>query len=130
MKVVEENFRQLLQKVLCLWRKQIFVYIDGDFAINWIRPKFLSLLMTGIIRIGVAERGSFKNIRKRCISRSSKDVQNMKLPLTYSEFTVHMQNQLYKAGSFVGTKAGLSHDVKFSLMHVLLNERLEMTLLA
>ena len=62
--------------------------------------------MTGIIRIGVAERGSF-------ISRSSKGVQNMKLPLTYSEFAVHMQNQL-KAGSFVGTKAGLSHDVKLS----------------
>ena len=36
----------------------------------------------------------------------------MKLLLTYSEFTVHMQNQL-KAGSFVGTKAGLSHDVQF-----------------
>ena len=74
--------------------------------------------MTGIIRIGVTERGSFKNIRKRCISRSSNDVQNMKLPLTYSEFTVHMQNQL-KAGSFVGTKAGLSHDLQFSLMHML-----------
>ena len=75
--------------------------------------------MTGIIRIGVTERGSFKNIRKRCISRSSKAVHNIKLPLTYSEFTVHMQNQL-KAGSFVGTKAGLSHDVPFfSVMHVL-----------
>ena len=61
--------------------------------------------MTGIIRIGVPERGSFKNIRKRCISRSSKAVHNIKLPLTYSEFTMHMQNQL-KAGSFVGTKAG------------------------
>ena len=36
------------------------MYIDEDFAINLIRPKFLSLLMTGIIRIGVAERGSFK----------------------------------------------------------------------
>ena len=35
------------------------MYIDDDFAINWIRPKFLSLLMTGIIRIGVTERGSF-----------------------------------------------------------------------
>ena len=68
--------------------------------------------MTGIIRIGVTERGSFKNIRKRCISRSSKAVLNIKLPLPYSEFTVHMQNQL-KAGSFVGTKAGLSHDVQF-----------------
>ena len=60
MKVVEENFRQLLQKIFCLWRKQIFVYIDEDFAINWIRPKFLSVLRTGIIRIGVTERGSFK----------------------------------------------------------------------
>ena len=61
--------------------------------------------MTGIIRIGVTERGSFKNIQKRCISCSSNAVHNIKLPLTYSEFTVHMQNQL-KAGSFVGTKAG------------------------
>ena len=75
--------------------------------------------MTGIIRIGVTERGSFKNIRKRCISRSSKAVHIIKLPLTYSEFTVLMQNQL-KAGSFVGTKAGLSHVVLFfSLMHML-----------
>ena len=87
------------------------------------RPKFLSLLMTCIIRIGVTERGSFKkHIWKRGISRSSKAVHNMKLPLTYSEFTVHMQNQL-KAGSFVGTKAGLLHDVHFSLMHVLWNGR-------
>ena len=68
--------------------------------------------MTGIICIGVTERGSFKKIWKRCISRSSKAVHNIKLPLTYSEFTMHMQNQL-KAGSFVGRKAGLSHDVQF-----------------
>ena len=95
MKVVEENFRQLLQKLLCLWRKQIFVYIDEDFANNEIHPKFLSLLLTGITRIGVTERGSFKKYSgKRCISRSSKAVQNIKLPLTYSEYTVHMQNQL------------------------------------
>ena len=60
MKLVEENFRQLLQKVLCLWCKQIFVYIDEDFAIKCIRPKFLILLMTGIILKGVTERGSFK----------------------------------------------------------------------
>ena len=59
-KVVEKNFRQLLQKVLCFRRKQIFVYIDEDFAINGIRPKFLSLLLTGITRIGVTEWGSFK----------------------------------------------------------------------
>ena len=60
MKVVEENFRQLIQKFVFLWRKQIFVYIDEDFEMNWIRPKFRSLLMTAIIRIGVTERGSFK----------------------------------------------------------------------
>ena len=62
MKVVEENIRQLLQKVLCLWHKEIFVYIDEDFAINRICPKFLSLLMTGIIRKGVTDRGSLKKI--------------------------------------------------------------------
>ena len=60
--------------------------------------------MTGTIRVGVTERGSFKKNRKRCISRSSKAVHNIKLPLTDSEFTIHTQNQL-KAGSFVGTKA-------------------------
>ena len=92
MKVVEENFRQLLQKVLCLWRKQIFVFIDEDFAINGIRPKFLSLLLTGITRIGMTERIVSKNIRKRCISHSSKAVHNIKLPLTYSGFTVHMES--------------------------------------
>ena len=80
------------------------MYIDGDIAINLICPKFLSLLMTGVIRIGGTERGSFKKyIWKQCKSCSSKPVHNLKLPLTYSEFTVHMQNQL-KAGSFVGTK--------------------------
>ena len=70
--------------------------------------------MTGIIRIGVTERGSFKKIFGAVhIPFFTKAVHNIKLPLTYSEFTVHMQNQL-KAGSFVGTKAGLSHDVQFS----------------
>ena len=78
--------------------------------------------MTGIIRIGVTERWSFKNTRKRCISRSSKAVQNMKLPLTYSEFIVHMQNQL-KANLFVGTKAGLSHDVQLFSYARAMNER-------
>ena len=34
MKVVEETFRQLLQKVCCVWHKQIYVYVDEDFAIN------------------------------------------------------------------------------------------------
>ena len=76
MKVVEETFRQLLQKGLCLWRKQIFVYIDEGFAINRIRP-FLSLLLTGKIHIGVTERGSFK--------KYSKAAHNIKLPFTYTQ---------------------------------------------
>ena len=84
MKVVEENFRQLLQKVLSLWRKQIFVYIDEDFAINWIRPKFLSLLMTGIIRIGMTEMGSFI-IYSEYIRRSGENLDDVTLKtLAYS----------------------------------------------
>ena len=68
--------------------------------------------MTGIICVGVTERGSLKiNNRKRCISHSSKAVHYIKLPSTHSEFTVHMQNQL-KAGSFVATKPVLSHGVQ------------------
>ena len=61
--------------------------------------------MTGIIRIGVTERGSFKKyseavhiLQRLCIT-------------SYLEFTAHMQNQL-KSGSFVRTKAGLSHDMQ------------------
>ena len=68
--------------------------------------------MTGIIRIGVTERGGFKNIPGWCIFRSLKAVHSIILLLTYSEFTVHMQDQL-KAGSFVGTKAGLSYGKQF-----------------
>ena len=60
MRVVDETFRQLLQKVWCLWCKQICVYIDEHFAINLIRPKFLSILLAGKIRIGVAEMGSLE----------------------------------------------------------------------
>ena len=61
--------------------------------------------MTGIIRIGVTERGSFKKYSEAVhIPSFTKAVHKIKLPLTYSEFTVHMQDQL-QAGSFVGTKA-------------------------
>ena len=60
MKVVEETFRQLLQMVWCLWFKLIFLHIDEDFEINGIRPKFLSLILTGNFCIGVTERCSQK----------------------------------------------------------------------
>ena len=54
----------------------------------------------------------------------------MKLQLTYSEFTVHVQNQL-KAGSFVVTKAGLSDDMQFfSYARAMEMKGFEMTLLA
>ena len=62
MKVVQENKRRFFQKVRSLWRKQIFVYIVEEFAINGIQPKFLSLLSTGKFRSGVTERVCFKRI--------------------------------------------------------------------
>ena len=62
MKVVQENKRQFLQKVRSLRRKQFFVYIDEEFAINEFQPKFLSLLLTGKFRRGVTERVRLKRI--------------------------------------------------------------------
>ena len=62
MKVVQVNKCQFLQKVPSLWHKQIFVYIDEEFAINGIQPKFLSLLLTGKFRRGVTERDFLKRI--------------------------------------------------------------------
>ena len=43
----------------------MFVYMYEDFAINCICPKFLRLLLTGKVRIGVTERGGLKNIHKQ-----------------------------------------------------------------
>ena len=54
------------------------MYIDEDFEINLIRLKFLSLLLTGRCQKGEVS----KIIRKRCISRLSKVVHNVKPPLT------------------------------------------------
>ena len=62
MKVVQENECQFLQKVRSLWRKRIFVYIDEEFAINRVQPKFLSILLTGKFRRGVTERVPLKRI--------------------------------------------------------------------
>ena len=62
--------------------------------------------MTGIIRIGVTERGSFKKYSEAV------HIHQRLCITSYSELSVHMQNQL-KAGSFVGTKAGLSNDMQF-----------------
>ena len=62
MKVVQENLRQILLKVQSLWPKHIFVYIDEEFAIIGIQPKFLSLLLTGKFCRGVTERVRLKRI--------------------------------------------------------------------
>ena len=40
--------------------KQIFGYIDEEFAKNGIQPKFLSLLLTSKFRRGVTERVRLK----------------------------------------------------------------------
>ena len=56
-------------------------------------------------------------------------MHNIKLPFVFSELTVYMQNQL-QASSFVETKVGFSHDVPFSLMHVLQKNGFDMTPLA
>ena len=60
MKVVQENKRQFLQKVQNLLCKQIFVYLDEEFVIRGIQPKFLSLLLTGIFHRGMTERVRLK----------------------------------------------------------------------
>ena len=48
-----------------LWRKQMFVYIYEDFAINCIRPKILILLLTGKILKCGTEGSGLKNICKQ-----------------------------------------------------------------
>ena len=67
----------IFQKVRSLWRKQIFDYIDEEFAINGIQPKFL--LLTGKFRRGVTERvrpkriftsGEYTVIQRPCIAWS------------------------------------------------------------
>ena len=45
-----------------MWHKQIFVYVDEDFAVNWICPKFLSLLLSGKIPIGVDRKVYSQNV--------------------------------------------------------------------
>ena len=78
----------------------------------------------------MTERGSFNFFSEAVHIPLLKAVHNIKLPLTYSEFTVHMQIQL-KAGSFVGTKVGLSHAVHFFLLCTCYEMNgFEMTLLA
>ena len=55
---------------------QIFVYIDEQFVINGIQPKFLSLLLTGKFCRGVTERvrlkiftsSEYTDIQQLCIA--------------------------------------------------------------
>ena len=78
-----------------MWRKQIFVYIDEDFAINRIQHNFVSPSMTGKFRRGVTERVCLKIIFKSGeLYHYSTDVFSTILSLACSEFAVHMQNLL------------------------------------
>ena len=55
----DENCTGILERISLKGPKfgvqWIFVYIDEEFAINGIHPKFLSLLMTGIFPRGMTE---------------------------------------------------------------------------
>ena len=62
------------------------MYIHENFAMNLIRPKFLSLLLTGEICIGVDRKGYTQRIRKWRISRYSKVVYNLELPDAYCTY--------------------------------------------
>ena len=62
MKVYRKISANFSKKVQSLWRKQIFVYIDEEFAIKEIQPKFLSLLLIGKFRRGMTERVPLKRI--------------------------------------------------------------------
>ena len=62
MEVVQKDKRHFLNEVRSLWRKQIFVYIDEEFGISGIHPKFLSLLLTGKFLRGVTEMVRLKRI--------------------------------------------------------------------
>ena len=66
-------------------------FVSAQYLENYL-TKFHQILYK--IRIGMTGRGSLKSIRKRCIKRYSKVVHNIKMPFAYSEFKVHMPNQL------------------------------------
>ena len=124
MKVVEKNKRQFLQKVPSLWRKQIFVHKDEDFAKHWIQPKFQSRLLTDKFRIVVTKRVHLKIIFTRgictviqwlCIVKSccmhTKNVPGI--------FRIYVEHDPLKV-----QKLGFRMTCHFSLMHVLLNGQL------
>ena len=109
-KVVQKNKRQFLQKGRSLWRSQMFLFIDEAFPINIIRPKFLSLLLTGKFRRGAAERVPLKRIFTSGVNSAA--VHIIFLPFAYPECTLHLQN-LIRAWSYVGTEAVITQDVLF-----------------
>ena len=51
-----------LEMVGSLWFKQILVYIDEDFTINWTQSNYLSPVLTGKFCRGVAEKVHLKRI--------------------------------------------------------------------
>ena len=65
----DENCTGILERISLKGPKfgvqWIFVYIDKEFAINGIHPKFLSLLMTGIFPRGMTELVCLKRLFTR-----------------------------------------------------------------
>ena len=75
--------------------------------------------MTGIIRLGVTERGSFKKYSEAVhIPFFTKAVHNIKLPLTYSEFTCICRINL-KQAHLQEQRLGYRMACNFPLMSVL-----------
>ena len=68
--------------------------------------------MTGLIRIGVTERGCFKKYSEAVHIPLFKGCAKHETAVNILGIYRVLQNHL-EAGSFVGTKAGLSHDVQF-----------------
>ena len=82
-----------------------------DFCVHRIHPKFLSLLLVA----KNSYRPVAKNIRKRYISRLFKGCAHRKTAIN-----MHAYEESTLSSSFVGIKAGFSHDMQFyALMHML-----------
>ena len=60
--VVQKYKHQFLKEVQSLWCKQIYVYIDKEFAINGFQAKVLSLILTGKFCRGVKNLARLRRI--------------------------------------------------------------------
>ena len=84
MELVDETFRKLLQKVWHLWRQEMFMSLDENFAINLIRPFIDRYNSHRRDRKSqkIFVKGAHPVIQRLCIT--------LKRSLAYSEFTMHL----------------------------------------